>query len=315
MSQLRLSVSPHIKSKRNTQSIMLDVIIALMPTLAAASYLFGLRSLLLTAVSVVTCVGAELIYQKAMKKPVTISDLSAVVTGILIAFNVPYGLPIWQLMVADIAAIIVAKQLFGGIGCNFMNPALVGRIVLMFSFAANMTTYTYPANGVDVLSSATPLVVMNQLQLSDLPTLLFGNYGGVIGETCAITLLIGGVYLCVRKVIKPIIPLVGFASLTIFTWAFGGDMPLLAIFSGGAMLGYIFMATDYVTSPYTNKGKVIYAIFIGFINALIRVFGNYAEGMTFAILLGNILVPYINELSEKKVLGAIYPSKKKKEAK
>lgn len=302
--KLTLSVSPHIRSACTTQKIMLDVIIALIPALIAAVYNFGFRSLLLTVISAAVCVLCEFVWEKCMKKDITIGDLSAIVTGILIAYNVPSGMPVWQLIVGDVAAIIGVKMLFGGLGCNFMNPALVGRIVMMFSFTTDITTYAYPA-GVDVLSSATPLQVMGSLNWSNFMTLFLGSHGGVIGETCALALLIGGLYLVIRKVIKPIIPLCFIGSTILFTWIFGGAQPVLSIFAGGLMLGSIFMATDYVTSPITNWGKVIFGLFCGLITAAIRVFGNYPEGTTFAILLGNILVPYINEMTMSKPFGGV----------
>jgi len=314
MSKLVLSVSPHIRSSRTTQNIMLDVVIALIPALIAGTILYGFRALLLTVISVCVCVLAEYLYEKLLKKPITILDLSAVVTGMLVAFNVPVDMPIWQLIIGDLAAILLAKQLFGGLGCNFMNPALVGRIVLMFSFTTNMTTYAVPAGAVDVLTSATPLAVMDKLDWSYFTQLLLGVHGGVIGESCAIALILGGIYLVVRKVIKPIIPLCYIASCALFSFLFGGPQPILSIFAGGLLLGAIFMATDYVTSPITNWGKVIFGIFCGLITAVIRVFGNYAEGVTFSIILANILVPYINDLTMTKPLGGIFLKKEKKEA-
>lgn len=309
MSTMTTTVSPHIRSERSTQRIMLDVIIALCPALIASVVIYGFRALLLTCVSVAACVLLEFVWEKAMKKPVTISDLSAVVTGMLLAFNVPVGMPIWELLIGDIAAIILVKMLFGGLGCNFMNPALVGRIVIMFSFTTDMTTYAVPrvanaiTSGADAVSAATPLTMMDQIGWDNFPQLLLGAHGGVIGEVCAAALLLGGVYLVVRKVIKPIIPLCYLGSLLLFSWLFGGQQPVLSLFAGGVMLGAIFMATDYVTSPFTNKGKVIFGIGCGLITAAIRVFGNYAEGVTFAILLMNILVPYINDLTMTKPLG------------
>ena len=309
MSSMTTGVSPHIRSGRTTQSVMLDVIIALCPALIASVVIYGFRALLLTCVSVIVCVLLEFVWEKLMKLPVTVSDLSAVVTGMLLAFNVPVGLPVWELIVGDIAAIILVKMLFGGLGCNFMNPALVGRIVIMFSFTTDMTTFAAPkvagaiTSGVDAVSTATPLAMMNELSWSDFPKLLLGAHGGVLGEVCAAALILGGIYLVIRKVIKPIIPLCYLGSLLVFSWLFGGTQPVLSLFAGGAMLGAIFMATDYVTSPFTNKGKVIFGIGCGLITAAIRVFGNYAEGVTFAILLMNILVPYINDLTMTKPLG------------
>ena len=310
MTAMTTGVSPHIRSGRTTQRVMLDVIIALCPALIASVVIYGFRALLLTAVSVAACVLLEFVWEKAMKKPVTVSDLSAVVTGMLLAFNVPVGMPIWELLVGDIAAIILVKMLFGGLGCNFMNPALVGRIVIMFSFTTDMTTYAVPrianaivSGGADAVSTATPLTMMDQIGWADFPKLLLGAHGGVIGEVCAAALLLGGIYLLIRKVIKPIIPLCYLGSLLLFSWLFGGAQPVLSLFAGGVMLGAIFMATDYVTSPFTNKGKVIFGVGCGLITAAIRVFGNYAEGVTFAILLMNILVPYINDLTMTKPLG------------
>lgn len=309
MSTMTTTVSPHIRSERTTQRIMLDVIIALCPALIASVVIFGPRALLLTCVSVAACVLLELVWEKAMKKPVTVGDLSAVVTGMLLTFNVPVGMPIWEMLIGDIAAIILVKMLFGGLGCNFMNPALVGRIVIMFSFTTDMTTYAVPkvagaiTSGVDAVSTATPLTMMDQIGWADFPKLLLGAHGGVIGEVCAAALILGGIYLIIRKVIKPIIPLCYLGSLLLFSWLFGGAQPVLSLFAGGVMLGAIFMATDYVTSPFTNWGKVIFGVGCGLITAAIRVFGNYAEGVTFAILLMNILVPYINDLTMTKPLG------------
>ena len=311
MSKMNLSVSPHIRSSRTTQNIMLDVIIALVPALIASVVLYGFRALLLTVISSGACVFFEYAYEKLMKRPITVSDLSAVVTGMLVAFNVPVSMPIWMLLVGDLAAIILAKQLFGGMGCNFMNPALVGRIVMMFSFTTAITTYSGSAGMVDAATTATPLADPASYGFVKL---LLGLHGGVIGESCAAALILGGIYLCVRKVIKPIIPLVYIGTTLCFSWLFGAQAPLESIFAGGLMLGAIYMATDYVTSPITDKGKVIFGIFLGLITSVIRVFGNYAEGVTFAIILGNILVPYINDLSETKPIGAIVPEKKKKEA-
>ena len=309
MSNMKVSISPHLKGKRDTQNIMLDVIIALLPALVAAVVIFGFRALLLTVISAAVCVLCEFLWEKLMHKEVTVGDLSAVVTGILIAYNVPVGMPIWELIVGDVIAIICVKMLFGGIGCNFMNPALVGRIVLMFSFTTDMTTYAVPrvagalVDGADALTTATPLAMMDRLGWADFGKLLLGVHGGVIGEVCAAALLLGGVYLVLRRVIKPIIPLCALGSLLLFSWIFGGQQPVLSLFAGGVLLGCIFMATDYVTSPITNRGKLIFGLGVGFITAAIRVFGNYAEGMTFAILLMNILVPYINDLTMTKPLG------------
>ena len=305
MNNLIVSVSPHYHSKNSTTRIMLDVIIALIPALIASCLIFGMRSLLVVAVSVAACVAFEYGWCKLMKKDVTTGDLSAVVTGILLAYNVPATMPVWQILVGAFIAIIIVKMLFGGIGCNFVNPALVGRVAMTLSFTASMTNYNSHVATVDVLSSATPLAVMDQLHMSDFMTLFLGQHGGVLGETCALALIIGGVYMCVRGVIKPTIPVCFIGSTLLFTWLFGGNLPVLAVFSGGLMLGAIFMATDYVTSPMTCKGRVIFGIGCGFLAAAIRVFANSTEGVSFAILLMNLLVPYINSMSKTKPVGGV----------
>lgn len=305
MSSLTLSVSPHIWSKRNTQKIMLDVIIALMPALVMSVVYFGERALFLTAVSAASCVLTEYLWEKLLKRPVTVGDLSAVVTGILLAFNVPSGIAAWKMAVGGIAAISIAKMIFGGIGRNFINPALVGRVVMVFSFTKDMTTYSFPKGTIDVLSGATPMAVMDKLDWSNFFELFIGRHGGVIGCTCSAALIAGGIYLVARKVIKPIIPVAFICSCALFTWIFGGDSPILATLAGGLMLGAIFMATDYTTSPFTDKGKLIFGIGCGFVTAAIRVFANATEGVSFAIMLMNLLVPYINQLTMSKPLGGV----------
>ena len=273
------------------------------PSMHTPSERFETSFALLTVISAAACVACEFLWEKALKWDITILDGSAVVTGILIAFNVPVQMPIWQLIAGDIFAIIVVKMLFGGIGCNFMNPALGGRILMMFSFTSSITGYTYPANGIDALSSATPLAVQSSLGWNNFMTLFLGNHGGVLGETCVLALLIGAAYLLIRRVIKPWIPLCYLGSLLLFSWAFGAENPVLSLLMGGAVLGAFFMATDYVTSPVTNKGKVIFGIGCGLITAAIRVFGNYAEGVTFSIIIMNLLVPYIDDLTLTKPMG------------
>ena len=305
MNKLILSISPHVRCRDNTRSIMGDVIIALLPALIAAAFIFGYRALLLTAVSVLACVLFEYLWCLIRKQKPSIGDLSAVVTGILIAFNVPASLPIWELLVGDFIAIIIVKMLFGGLGCNFVNPALVGRVCLMLSFPSDMTAYGSAVAKVDALTAATPLAAMDKLSFSNLPTLLLGQHGGVLGETCAVALLLGGIYLVIRRVIKPIIPLCFMGSAVLFSWLFGASNPVLGLFAGGLLLGSIFMATDYVTSPITNRGKVIFGVGCGFLTAAIRVFANAAEGVSFAILLMNLLVPYINDLTRPKAFGGV----------
>ncbi len=307
MSELTVSVSPHLRGPRTTQKIMLDVLIALCPALVASVVIFGWRSLLLTGVSAAMCVACEYIWEKLMRQPVTVTDLSAVVTGVLLAFNVPYTMPVWELLVGDLVAIICVKMLFGGIGCNFVNPALVGRVVMFFSFTADMTNFPAPAGTVDALTSATPLALIRagSIGWSELPQLLLGVHGGVLGETCAIALILGGAYLCVRRVIKPIIPLAYLGSCLLFMWIFGSPQPVLAVFSGGLLLGAIFMATDYVTTPTTNLGKLVFGLGCGLLTAMMRCFASSAGAVTFSILLMNLVVPYINDLTAPKPFGGV----------
>lgn len=310
MNELRVSVSPHLRGPRTTQKIMLDVLIALMPALIAATVLFGVRALLLTAISAGFCMLLEFAWEKLAHKPVTVTDLSAAVTGVLLAFNVPSSMPVWELLVGDAVAILCVKMLFGGIGCNFVNPALVGRVVMFFSFTGDMTNYQFPAlaaGKVDALSSATPLAVIRGggLGWEYFGRLLLGVHGGVLGETCAAALILGGVYLCARKVIKPIIPLAYIGSTLLFGWIFGSSQPVLAVFSGGLMLGAIFMATDYVTSPTTNLGKLVFGVGCGLLTAMMRTFASSAGAVTFSILLMNLVVPYINDLTAPKPFGGV----------
>lgn len=306
---LIVSVSPHYhKQGATTQRVMLDVLIALVPALVAACVIFGVRALLLVAVSAANCALLEWVWNKLMKQADTVADLSALVTGVLIAFNVPVGMPIWQLLIGDFIAIIIVKMLYGGLGRNFVNPALAGRVVMMLSFTSSMTAYATNVAKIDVLSSATPLPVIGELHFSDFMTLLLGQHGGMIGETCAIALIAGGVYLRVRGVIKPVIPVCFAASTLVFTFLFNGfnvESAILSLFSGGLMLGSIFMATDYVTSPMTDKGKVIFAVGCGFLTTCIRLFASAAEGVSFAILLMNLVVPYINDATRTKPLGGV----------
>lgn len=306
---LIVSVSPHYhKQGATTQRVMLDVLIALIPALIASVVIFGFRSLLLVAVSAANCVLLEFVWNKLFKKEQTIADLSAVVTGVLLAYNVPVTMPIWQLLIGDFIAVIIVKMLFGGLGCNFVNPALVGRLAMMLSFTESMTDYLHTAAPtIDLLSGATPLAAKD-LGMGEFMTLFLGNHGGVLGETCALALLIGGVYLVVRGVIKVTIPVCFIASTFVFTFLFNGfdaTSAFLGLFSGGLMLGAIFMATDYVTSPLTTKGRVIFAVGCGFLTSAIRIFANSAEGVSFAVLLMNLLVPYINEGCRTKPVGGV----------
>jgi electron transport complex protein RnfD len=293
--RLLVSPAPHFRRKRDTQSIMLDVIIALMPAFIAAVLFFGWRALLVVSVCVLTCVLGELGFQKLCKRHVTVNDFSAVVTGILLGFNLPYTIPIWQAVFGSVVAIIVVKQLFGGIGKNFANPAITARIVMMVSFASSMTSFSK----IDGVSTATPLTELGSNKLLDL---FLGNHAGSLGETCALALIIGGIYLICRRVITWHIPVTFIGSAAIFG-AIAGHNPIEYILCGGLLLGAIFMATDYSTSPPTSWGKVIFGIGCGALTFIIRQFGGYNEGVSFAILIMNILTPYITTLTRKKPLG------------
>jgi electron transport complex protein RnfD len=306
--KLIVSSSPHISSPVKTKNIMLDVIIAMIPALIASVIYFGPRALALVCVTVIACVVSEYISRKVMKREQTIGDLSAVVTGMLLAFNFPATLPFWIAALGGVVAIVVVKQMFGGLGHNFANPAITARIILMTSFALRMTTWVAPYawRGVDATSSATPLALMASGDTASLPTymqMFLGERAGCLGETCILALLIGGIYLVARKIISPTIPVCYIATVFVFSAVLGQD-PVMQILSGGLFLGAIFMATDYVTSPITNKGKVIYAIGCGIITVMIRQFGSLPEGVSFSILLMNILTPHIENLTTPTTFGA-----------
>ena len=308
--KLIVSAAPHITSADSTSKIMQRVCIALLPALAASVVIYGFSALLLTAVTVAACVLFEYGYCKLMGRDTTINDFSAVVTGMLLAFNLPAGMPVWMAVVGALISIVVVKQLFGGLGYNFANPAIVGRIALALGFTGRMTTYIYPSNGIDALSSATPLAVAGELNAGSYVTLLLGNHGGVLGETCALAILAGGVYLIATKVISPMIPVSYLSSVAVLSLCFGMD-PIVQLLSGGLMLGAFFMATDYVTSPTTEKGKLIFGVCLGVITMMIRRFGTMNEGVSFAILLMNLVVPYIEINTRQDKLGI---AKAKKEA-
>lgn len=305
MNQLTVSSSPHIRSPRTTQKVMLDVIIALLPVSVAAVIIFGAYSLALIATCVIASVASEFLFNLACKKEQTIYDLSAVVTGLILALNLPKTVNLWQAAVGSVIAIVVVKCLFGGIGKNFANPAMVGRIVLFLSFSAKVAGESNPVikslGGIDTVSGATPLsesadVIPSKLQL------LLGLHGGSIGETCAIALLIGGVYLIARRVITWHIPVAFIGSVMLCTLLANED-PVMHALSGGLLIGAIFMATDYVTSPETPWGKIIFGVGCGLITSLIRLFGSFPEGVSFAILLMNILSPYIEKWTVRRPLG------------
>lgn len=308
---LIVSASPHIRCPRTTAWVMRNVVIALIPALAAAVILFGPRALLLTLFCITCCVGFEAAFCWITKKETnTTRDFSAVVTGVLLAFNLPVNLPLWMAAVGCFFAIVITKELFGGLGQNFANPALVGRIVLMVSFTGRMTSFSAPFLysqtfvTADQISSATPLALAGTEEAASYLDLFLGNYAGCIGEVSALALLLGGIYLILRKIISPIIPAVYIATVFLLTTLFGGD-GLYQILSGGLMLGAIFMATDYSTSPMTKMGKVIFAIGCGLITAVIRMFGSYAEGVSFAILLMNIATPLIDRAVRTHPLGGV----------
>ena len=318
MSQLIVSPSPHIRSERTTRNIMLDVIIALCPAVIASVILFGWRAFLIEAVCVASCVLIEYLCRVLMKRDQTIGDLSAVVTGLLLALNLPVTIPMWVAVFGCFIAIAVTKQLFGGIGQNFANPAIAARVILLASFGGYMTNFTAPFDysGVDAVASATPLALLaggadavtsassaaGGAQLPSLMQMFLGVKAGCIGEVSALALLIGGVYLVARRVIKPITPLVFIGTVFVFSGILGAD-PVYQILSGGLMIGAIFMATDYATTPTTNWGKAVFGLGAGLLTVLIRQYGNYPEGVSFAILLMNILTPQIDKLLTRKPLG------------
>ena len=300
-SVLLVSPSPHVRQKADTRSIMLDVIIAMLPALVASVIIFGYRALVVVSVCVISCVLFEYLFEKLCKREVTVGDFSAVVTGILLAFNLPVSIPLWQAMFGSLVAIVAVKQLFGGIGRNFANPAITARIVMLMSFAGAMTNF---ATEPDAVSSATPLTQMGSADMPSLLDLFLGNHRGSLGETCALALLIGFVYLLVRRVITWHTTVVFVGTVALFTLILG-ENPIEHILSGGLLLGAIFMATDYSTSPSTKWGKVIFGLGCGLITVLIRVFGGYPEGVSFAILLMNILTPYINVWTKRKPFGGV----------
>ncbi len=304
--KMHLSVSPHIHSGRSTQRIMLDVIIALLPTTIAGSIIFGLRALAVVCVCIAICVVSEFIFNLIIKKKQTIGDLSAVVTGLLLGLNLPANIPMWQAMIGSIFAIVVVKCIFGGIGKNLVNPAITARVFMIISFGS-MTMAAFPKNQV-ITSGATPLVGIAEGNTPSLIDLLLGNHGGAIGEVCAIALILGGVYLIIRRVITWHIPVsfIGFTFL--FSFLFGGFdayNSLALILSGGLMIGAFFMATDYVTSPSSSWGKIIFGFGAALLTVILRMWSNYPEGVSFAILLMNILCPYIENLTRRRLFGRV----------
>ena len=315
---LTVSSSPHIRSKTNTQSIMLDVIIALLPALCVSVYIFGLRALLVVAISVFASVFFEWAYRKLMKKDKTIGDLSAVVTGLLLAFCLPATAPWWLPIVGAFFAIVIVKQLYGGIGKNFLNPALAGRAFL-FSWPVAMTSWMAPLSydsifnfaRADAVTGATPMASLHvgALPADGLLNMFLGHIGGSLGEVSAVALLLGGVYLVARRVISPRIPLSFLLTVAVLTFAFpkGGNDRLQWMLSnllgGGLMLGAIFMATDYSTSPVTRKGQVVFGVGCGLLTVFIRYFGSYVEGVSYAILIMNVCVWLIDKITPPRRFG------------
>lgn len=323
MNRLTISPSPHVHGGDSVKKNMYGVVIALLPALAASVWFFGLGSLWVVLTSVVSCVLIEAAIQKfILKVPVSVTDGSAALTGLILAFNLPSNLPIWIIVIGALVAIGVGKMTFGGLGQNIANPAILGRVFLLVSFPAQMTTWPVP-NAVDGSTGATPLGIMKEGLLSgksvseiipDLPTntdLLLGGIGGSLGEVSAVALLIGFVFMLVRKIITWHIPV----SILVTMFVFGGILylaspeeyasPMFHILTGGALLGAIFMATDYVTSPMSYKGMLIYGFGIGLLTMLIRIFGAYPEGMSFAILIMNLVTPLINTYCKPKRFGEV----------
>ncbi len=310
MAKLISNVSPHFSGKRTTQNIMLDVIIALMPAAVASVIIFGLRALVVEVVCVATCVASEFLFEKLCKRDCTVFDLSAVVTGLLLAFNLPVSIPIWQAVIGSIAAIIVVKQLFGGIGQNFANPAITARIIMLVAFAGSMSNWSKPVDwsrsvyGADAVSGATPLAAAAKGQTEFMPdylTLFLGHHGGCLGETCALAIILGGLYLLVRGIISWHTPVAFIATVALMSLICGKDV-LYQLLSGGLLLGAFFMATDYATTPSTKWGKIVFGIGCGLVTILIRFWGNLPEGVSYSILLMNILTPYISKLTQQKPL-------------
>ncbi len=319
--KLIVSSSPHIRTPRGTQAIMLDVLIALAPALVAAVIFFGVKPLIVTAVSVVSCVVFEFAYRKLMKKPSSTADLSAVVTGVLLAYCLPYTFPWWAVVIGAFFSIVLVKQLFGGIGKNIWNPALAGRAFLLVSYAVLMTTWT---DGPDAATYATPLASLHAGKLVDgglnaVWDMFIGNIGGSFGEVSALALLIGGAWLVYRKVISLRIPVFYVGTVAVLTLIFSrGNNHIMwmlqNVLSGGLLLGAIFMATDYCTSPVTANGQIIFGVGCGLLTVLIRYFGGYPEGVSFAILIMNCCTWLIDQHTAPRRFG-VAKGKKKEGAK
>ncbi len=316
--KLVVSASPHLRTKDTTSRIMLDVVIALIPSLIAAVILFGPRVLAVTATTVATAVLSEYLARKVMKRHNTIQDLSAVVTGVILAFNLPVSIPLWMAAIGSFFAIVVVKQMFGGIGQNFANPAIVARIVLLLSFGQAMGSWTAPLSWkTDAVSTATPLAILGGESAEELPSLLdmfLGIRGGCLGETCSVALIIGGIYLMARKVISYKIPVAFIGTVAVVMLIAGkGDLGFVAyqLMSGGLLLGAFFMATDYSTSPIKSNAKIVFGIGCGLLTCVIRLFASLPEGVSFAILIMNLLVPHIETIMAPKPFGTVKEKKAK----
>ncbi len=312
--RLSVSSSPHIRSEATTQRLMLDVIIALLPASFAGIYFFGIKAALIIAVTIVSCVGFEYLTRKALKRGNTVGDLSAVVTGLLLALNLPPTLPLWMAIVGSFFAIVIVKQLFGGLGQNFVNPALAARAILLVAYGTKMTYWSEPLakaseSGADVISYATPLGILKEGgELPRLMDMFLGKIGGSLGETSAIALIIGGLYLLARGVISWHIPVIYVGAVGLIAWVLGPNgfltgNPLFHILAGGLLIGAIFMATDYTTSPMTKKGVIIYAVGCGVLTMLFRLYTNMPEGVSYAILLMNVTVPMIDRYTNPRRFG------------
>lgn len=311
-----VSSSPHIHQKHTVSTIMLDVIIALLPATIMGIYYFGIHAAMVVITAIISCVLAEFLYQKLMNQPVRINDLSAVVTGLILGLNLPPSIPLWMVVVGSIFAIVIVKQLYGGIGKNFLNPALTARCFMVAAWAGAMTVFNEPNMGADAISQATPLSILNGVSSGALPTVkaaFLGNIPGSIGETSALMLLLGGLYLLVKRVISIRIPVTYLASFALMAALFGKNptgidiltFVALELFCGGIMLGAIFMATDYTTTPTTKSGQIIFGLGCGLLTFVIRTFGGYPEGTSFAILLMNLLTPLIDRYTIPKSFGEV----------
>ena len=303
---LHVSSNPHVRDKMTTSKIMQLVVLALLPTTLFGIYNFGVRALLVVVITVASSVFFEWIYDKLMHKKNTITDFSAVVTGLLLALNMPVSIPLWMPVLGSAFAIIVVKQLFGGLGQNFMNPALAARCFLLTSFALFMNNFSSAKLGFDSLTGATPLAQLRAGETVDLASLVIGRIPGTIGEVSVIALLIGAIYMVVRKVISPVIPLIYIGTVFVFTFLFGGfnlTYSLSEICAGGLIFGAFFMATDYVTSPLTPKGQIVYGLILGIVTGIFRLWGASPEGVSYAIIFSNLLVPLIERYTLPTAFG------------